>query len=49
MPGTPVLIAWSDGNRYPATVVQETQGQYLCAFPDGRQQWVAGSYVARAG
>lgn len=46
-PGTPVLVAWSDGNRYPATVVQVAQGQVLCAFPDGQQQWIANDFVSR--
>ncbi|MBX3125758.1 MAG: hypothetical protein KF718_03545 [Polyangiaceae bacterium] len=47
-PGSPVLVTWSDGNRYPATIVNEAQGQYLCAFPNGQQQWVAAPYVAAA-
>lgn len=47
-PGTPVLVAWSDGNRYPATVVQAANGQYLCAFPDGQQHWIGAAYVSPA-
>lgn len=45
-PGSRVLVAWSDGNRYPATVVQVALGQFLCAFPNGQQQWVGESYVS---
>jgi len=47
-PGSPVLVAWSDGNRYPATVVQMASGQVLCAFPNGQQQWVGSNYVMPA-
>jgi hypothetical protein len=43
--GAQVLVAWSDGNRYPASVVQVSQGQYLVAFPNGQQQWVAGKWL----
>ena len=28
-----------DGNRYPATVVQEQGGHYLCTMSNGQQQW----------
>ena len=38
--GTPVLVLWSDGQRYPGTITQIASGQYQCAFPDGRQIWV---------
>ncbi len=48
-PGAAVLVTWSDGNRYPATVAQVAQGQYLCAFPNGQQQWVPATHVASAG
>ncbi len=44
--GTPVLVLWSDGQRYPATIVQLGGGQYNCAFPDGRQVWVPGHAVS---
>jgi hypothetical protein len=45
-PGSVVLVAWADGNRYPATVVQAAQGQYLCAFQNGQQHWIPAMYVA---
>ena len=44
--GTPVLVLWSDGNRYPATITQLGGGQSQCAFPDGRQIWVPGHAVS---
>jgi len=44
--GTPVLVLWSDGNRYPATITQLGGGQYQCAFPDGRQIWVPSHAVS---
>ncbi len=39
-PGRRVLVQWSDGNRYPGTVVSASGGQVQVAFPDGRQIWV---------
>lgn len=47
-PGTPVMVQWSDGNRYPATVVQAQGGQYLCAMQGGQQQWIQSQYVSPA-
>jgi len=38
--GARVLVQWSDGNKYPATVQQSQGPQALVVFPDGRQQWV---------
>jgi hypothetical protein len=38
--GAKVLVAWTDGNRYPATVQQCAPGQCLVLFPDGQQRWV---------
>jgi hypothetical protein len=47
-PGSRVLVAWSDGHRYPATVVQAGNGQYLCSFPDGQQHWIGAAHLAPA-
>ena len=47
-PGAPVLVTWSDGQRYGATVAQVAPGQYLCLFPNGQQHWVAAQWVNRA-
>jgi hypothetical protein len=46
--GSRVLVTWSDGNRYPGTVVQVGQGQYLVAMSDGRQHWVPEASVKSA-
>jgi hypothetical protein len=43
--GQRVLVQWSDGNRYPATVVQMNQGQIYVTMSDGRQLWVPRQYV----
>jgi hypothetical protein len=45
--GTQVLVAWSDGQRYPGTVVQVVPGQYLVAMGNGQQHWVPMSAVYR--
>lgn len=39
-PGARVLVAWSDGNHYPATVVQAQGEHYLCDMGNGQQQWI---------
>ncbi len=44
-PGARCLVTWSDGQRYPATVVQTAQGQVLVAMGDGRQLWMPQAYV----
>lgn len=44
--GSQVLVAWSDGNRYPGTVMQLAQGHYLVTMGDGRQHWIPEAYVA---
>lgn len=38
-PGARVLVVAQDGNRYPATIAQAAQGQYLCTMPDGQSYW----------
>lgn len=45
-PGMAVLVQWSDGNRYPATVSQVGGGQVQVAFSDGRQMWVPSHAVS---
>jgi hypothetical protein len=42
---TPVFVHWSDGQRYPATVLATNASQVQVAFPDGRQVWVPAQYV----
>jgi hypothetical protein len=46
-PGMPVRVAWSDGNLYPATIVQAALGEYLCRFQDGSQKWIGAAYISR--
>jgi hypothetical protein len=38
-PGARVTVIAPDGNRYPATIVQEQGGHYLCAMQNGQQHW----------
>ncbi len=38
--GQAVMVQWSDGQRYPGTVIMQQSGQVQVAFPDGRQVWV---------
>jgi hypothetical protein len=44
--GARVQVAAPDGHRYPATIVHEQNGQYLCAMPNGQQHWFPASSVA---
>ncbi len=43
--GAHVLVQWSDGQRYPGTVAQVAQGQYLVTMSNGQQHWVAAALV----
>jgi hypothetical protein len=43
--GQAVMVQWSDGQRYPATVLTHHGGQVQVAFPDGRQVWVPQHFV----
>ncbi len=45
-PGSRVQLTAQDGNRYPATFVQEQNGHYLCAMPDGQQHWIPAQNVS---
>jgi hypothetical protein len=44
--GTRVMVQWSDGRRYPATVTNSQAGQLEVAFPDGRRVWMPQVYVS---
>lgn len=48
MAGSQVAVTWSDGNKYPGTVMQAAPGQFLVQFQNGSQQWVAEGYVSKA-
>lgn len=37
--GARVMVTAQDGQRYPATVQQMQNGQYLCAMPNGQSYW----------
>jgi hypothetical protein len=46
LPGTMVLVQWSNGNRYAGTVLQTSGAQVLVTFPNGQQHWVDMKYVS---
>jgi hypothetical protein len=46
--GSKVKVAWSDGNQYPASVMQAAPDQYLVQFDNGSQQWVPSNAVSTA-
>jgi hypothetical protein len=46
--GSKVKVAWSDGNAYPASVMQAAPNQYLVQFDNGSQQWVPSNAVSKA-
>jgi hypothetical protein len=47
--GRKVLVAWSDGNKYPGNITQ-LNGNTHCeiVFPDGRKMWVENQYLTPA-
>lgn len=48
MAGSRVAVSWSDGNQYPAQVMQAAPGQYLVRFDNGSQEWVPEHAVRQA-
>jgi hypothetical protein len=46
--GSRVNVRWSDGNQYPATVMQASPDQYQVQFDNGSQQWVPAHACAKA-
>lgn len=46
--GAQVLVQWSDGNKYPGTVMQAGAGQAMVVFPDGRQMWLEHRHLSKA-
>jgi hypothetical protein len=46
--GRKVMVRWSDGNQYPATIMQVAPNQAQVAFPDGRSMWIATQYLTPA-
>lgn len=43
--GRQVLVQWSDGNKYPATIMQIANNQSMVVFPDGRNMWIENQYL----
>jgi len=48
VPGSRVMVSWSDGQSYPAQVMQTSPGQTLVQFDNGSQQWVPENTVRKA-
>jgi hypothetical protein len=47
--GRRVMVAWSDGNRYPGTITQVApNNQSHVVFPDGRGLWIGNQYLTPA-
>jgi len=44
--GSEVLVTWSDGNRYPGTVLEAQGEQYRVGFPDGQAHWIGAGYLS---
>ncbi len=42
-----VRVAWSDGNEYPGTLLEERDGQCLVRFGDGTERWLPASALRR--
>jgi hypothetical protein len=45
-PGAAVMVMAADGQRYPGTVNQFQNGQYLCTMADGSQNWFQAQSVS---
>jgi len=48
MAGSRVAVNWSNGQQYPAQVMQAAPGQYLVRFDNGSQEWVPEHAVKQA-
>ena len=48
VPGSRVMVAWSDGNKYPGKVMNASPGQYQVQFDNGSQQWIPENAVTKA-
>jgi hypothetical protein len=44
--GQQVMVAPGDGQRYPATIVQAANGQYMCQMPNGQPYWFPAQQVS---
>ena len=43
--GRAVLVQWSDGNRYPGTIMQVTATHAQVVFQNGQSQWIETRYL----
>lgn len=48
MPGRAVMVQWSDGNQYPATLMQNNGAQSQIVFPNGENMWVETRFLTPA-
>lgn len=48
VPGSSVLVTWSNGQSYPGRVMQTAPQQTLVEFQGGRQEWVPNNAVRKA-
>lgn len=48
IPGRKVMVQWSDGNQYPATILQNTGAQAQVTFDNGQQMWVDPQFLTPA-
>jgi hypothetical protein len=46
--GRKVMVAWSDRNKYPATIIQVASGQSQIVFPNGQNMWVGNEHLTPA-
>jgi hypothetical protein len=46
--GRGVLVQWSDGNRYPGTIMQVTATHAQVVFQNGQSQWIETRYLTPA-
>ena len=46
--GRAVLVQWSDGNRYPGTIMQVTATHAQVVFPNGQGQWIETRFLTPA-
>ncbi len=46
--GRAVLVQWSDGNRYPGTIMQVTPTHAQVVFPNGQGQWIETRFLTPA-
>jgi hypothetical protein len=48
VPGSQVLVQWSDGNKYPATLMGSNGDQSQISLADGRLLWCKTEYLSKS-